>query len=126
LDNVDSVRLKNDLSDAAEPTQQATIRRGLWRKQGTVGTAHCSFVPQNPLAMPGWKKVKLQTVCSFNFLENDVIRRVHGRGRKVALLIEAYGPRMGMMRTINRHKFVEFEPKRKSAHCGKRKLRRDR
>jgi hypothetical protein len=50
-----------------------------------------------------------------------VIRRVHGRGRKLALLIEAYGPRMGMMRAINRHKFVEFEPKRKSPALGKRK-----
>jgi hypothetical protein len=28
------------LSDATEPMLQATIVRGLWRKQGTVGTTH--------------------------------------------------------------------------------------
>jgi len=33
--------------------------------------------------------------------------------------------RIGMMQAINRHKPVEFDPKRKSPHWGKRKLRRD-
>ena len=37
LDSVDPVRQKNDLSDATEPMLQATIVRGLWRKQGTTG-----------------------------------------------------------------------------------------
>jgi hypothetical protein len=32
---------------------------------------------------------------------------------------------MGMMQAINRHKPVEFDPKRKSPHWGKRKLARD-
>jgi hypothetical protein len=32
---------------------------------------------------------------------------------------------MGMMQAINRHKQVEFDPKRKSPHWGKRKLKRD-
>jgi hypothetical protein len=67
---------------------------------------------------PAGKKLSSKLCGSFNFLENDVIRRVHGRDRKVALLIEAYGPRMGMMRAINRHKFVEFDPKRKSPYWG--------
>ena len=33
--------------------------------------------------------------------------------------------RMGMMQAINRHKPEEFDPKRKSPHWGKRKLKRD-
>ena len=33
--------------------------------------------------------------------------------------------RIGMMQAINRHKLEEFDPKRKSPHWGKRKLRRD-
>jgi hypothetical protein len=34
--------------------------------------------------------------------------------------------RIGMLQAINRHKPVEFEPKRKSPHSGKRKRARDR
>jgi hypothetical protein len=34
--------------------------------------------------------------------------------------------RIGMMQVINRHKPVEFDPKRKSPHWGRRKLARDR
>jgi hypothetical protein len=34
--------------------------------------------------------------------------------------------RIGMMRAINRHKPVEFDPKRKSPHWGCRKAARDR
>jgi hypothetical protein len=34
--------------------------------------------------------------------------------------------RIGMMQAINRHKPVEFDPKRKSPHWEKRKLARDR
>ena len=30
----------NDLSDATEPLLRATIVRGMWRKQGSVGTTH--------------------------------------------------------------------------------------
>jgi hypothetical protein len=33
--------------------------------------------------------------------------------------------RIGVMRAINRHKPVGFDPKRKSPHWGKRKLKRD-
>jgi hypothetical protein len=44
LDDVDPVRQKNDLSDATEPMLPATIVRGLWRKQGTVGTTHLCLV----------------------------------------------------------------------------------
>jgi hypothetical protein len=33
--------------------------------------------------------------------------------------------RTGMMQAINRHKLEEFDPKRKSPHWGKRKLKRD-
>jgi hypothetical protein len=33
--------------------------------------------------------------------------------------------RMGMMQAINRHKVEEFDPKRKSPHWGRRKLKRD-
>jgi hypothetical protein len=33
--------------------------------------------------------------------------------------------RMGMMQAINRHGLVEFDPKQKSPHWGKRKLKRD-
>jgi hypothetical protein len=33
--------------------------------------------------------------------------------------------RIGMMQAINRHKPVEFDPKRKSPHWGRRKLARD-
>jgi hypothetical protein len=40
LDNVDPVRRKNDLSDVTEPMLQATIVRGLWRKQDAVVTTH--------------------------------------------------------------------------------------
>jgi hypothetical protein len=32
---------------------------------------------------------------------------------------------MGMMQAINRHNPEEFEPKQKSQHWGKRKLKRD-
>jgi hypothetical protein len=34
--------------------------------------------------------------------------------------------RMGMMQAINRHKPEVFDPKQKSPHWGKRKLKRDR
>ena len=33
--------------------------------------------------------------------------------------------RIGMMQAINRHKLEKFDPKRKSPHWGKRKLKRD-
>jgi hypothetical protein len=33
--------------------------------------------------------------------------------------------RIGVMQAINRHKPVEFDPKRKSPHWGNRKLKRD-
>jgi hypothetical protein len=33
--------------------------------------------------------------------------------------------RIGMMQAINRHRPEEFDPKRKSPHWGKRKLKRD-
>jgi hypothetical protein len=32
---------------------------------------------------------------------------------------------MGMLQAINRHKLAEFDPKQKSPHWGKRKLKRD-
>jgi hypothetical protein len=45
------------------------------------------------------------------------------------LVAETDGPtmfaRMGMMQAINRHKLEELDPKRKSPHWGKRKLKRD-
>jgi hypothetical protein len=33
--------------------------------------------------------------------------------------------RIGMLRALNRHVVREFNPDRKDAHCGKRKLKRD-
>jgi hypothetical protein len=49
--------------------------------------------------------------------------------RTAALYINLWRPtmfaRIGVMRAINRHKPVEFDPKRKSSHWGKRKLKRD-
>jgi hypothetical protein len=32
---------------------------------------------------------------------------------------------MGMLQAINRYKLAEFDPKQKSPHWGKRKLKRD-
>jgi hypothetical protein len=50
-------------------------------------------------------------------------------GRHALRHAENGGPlmftRMGMMRAINRHKVEEFDPKQKSPHWEKRKLRRD-
>jgi hypothetical protein len=50
--------------------------------------------------------------------------------REALILVAALGgptmfARIGVMQAINRHRPVEFDPKQKSPHWGKRKLKRD-
>jgi hypothetical protein len=58
------------------------------------------------------------------------MKQVQAAAHRVTEAAENGGPmgmfaRMGMMQAINRHKPEEFDPKRKSPHWGKRKVRRD-
>jgi hypothetical protein len=57
------------------------------------------------------------------------MKEVQAAAHCVTEAAENSGPmmfaRMGMMQAINRHKPVDFDPKRKNPHWGKRKLKRD-
>jgi hypothetical protein len=80
------------------------------RKLTTLKDAIAWLAKEVPKSEHGMKQVQAAAHCVTEAAENG-------------------GPllfaRMGMMQAINRHKPVEFEPKRKSLHWGKRKLRRD-
>jgi hypothetical protein len=80
------------------------------RKLVTLKDAIARLAKEAPKSDHGLKQVQAAADCVTEAAEND-------------------GPmmfaRMGMMLSINRHKTVEFNPKRKGPHWGKRKLARD-
>jgi hypothetical protein len=80
------------------------------RKLVTLKDAIAWLAKEIPKSDHGMKQVQAAAHCVTEAAENN-------------------GPmqfaRMGMMQAINRHKLVEFDPKQKSPHWGKSKLRRD-
>jgi len=57
------------------------------------------------------------------------LKEVQAAAHWVTEAVENVGPmmfaRMGMLEAINWHNLVEFDPKQKSPHWGKRKFKRD-
>lgn len=90
------------------------------------------FAP--PIKLPnGRKLVTLKDAIAWLAKEvpqsEHLMKEVQAAAHCVTDAAENGGPmmfaRMGMMQAINRHKLEEFDPKRKSTHWGKRKLKRD-
>ena len=90
------------------------------------------FAP--PIKLPGGGKlVTLKDAIAW--LAKEVpksehdMKEVQAAAHCVTEAAENGGPllfaRLGMMQAINRHKLEDFDPKRKSPHWGKRKLKRD-
>src|SRR5216684_3356251 len=87
-----------------------------------------------PIKLPDGKKL-VTLADAIAWLAKEVPNSEHGMKQVQAAAhcvteaAENGGPmmfaRMGMMQAINRHKPEEFDPKRKSPHWGKRKLKRD-
>lgn len=87
-----------------------------------------------PIPLPGGGKL-VMLKDAIAWLAKEVpksehsMKQVQAAAHCVTEAAENGGPmmfaRMGMMQAINRHKLVEFDPKRKSPHWGKRKLKRD-
>jgi hypothetical protein len=87
-----------------------------------------------PIKLPdGGRLVTLKDAIAWHAKEiprsEHLMKEVQAAAHCVTEAAENGGPmmfaRMGMMQAINRHKPVEFDPKRKSPHWGKRKLARD-
>ena len=87
-----------------------------------------------PIKLPDGKKlITLADVIAW--LAKEVpksehrMKQVQAAAHCVTEAAENDGPllfaRIGMMQAINRHKLEKFDPKRKSPHWGKRKLKRD-
>jgi hypothetical protein len=87
-----------------------------------------------PIKVPGGGKL-FTLQHAITWLAKEVPQSEHGMkevqaaAHCVTEAAENGGPmmfaRMGMMQAINRHRVEEFDPKRKSPHWGKRKLKRD-
>jgi len=87
-----------------------------------------------PIKLPNGKKlVTLKDAIAWLAKEvpksEHSMKEVQAAAHCVTEAAENGGPmmfaRMGMMQAINRHKIEEFDPKQKSPHWGKRKLKRD-
>jgi hypothetical protein len=87
-----------------------------------------------PIPLPGGGKlVTLQDAIAWLAKEiprsEHAMKQVQAAAHCVTEAAENGGPmmfaQMGMMQAINRHKVEEFDPKQKSPHWGKRKLKRD-
>jgi hypothetical protein len=87
-----------------------------------------------PIKLPnGGKLVTLKDAIAWLAKEipqsEHTMKEVQTSAHCVTEAAENGGPmmfaRMGMLQAINRHKPVEFDPKRKSPHWGKRKLKGD-
>jgi hypothetical protein len=87
-----------------------------------------------PIELPGGGKlVTLKDAIAWLAKEipqsEHLMKEVQAAAHCVTEAAENDGPmmfaRMSMMQAINRHKPVEINPKQKSPHWGKRKLRRD-
>jgi hypothetical protein len=87
-----------------------------------------------PIVLPGGGKLfTLKDAIAWLAKEipqsDHLMKEVQAAAHCVTEAAENNGPmqfaRMGMMQAINRHNLVEFDPKQKSPHWGKRKLKRD-
>jgi hypothetical protein len=83
-----------------------------------------------PIKLPdGGRLVMLKDAIAWLAKEvpqsEHLMKQVQAAAHCVTEAAENGGPvmfaRMGMMQAINRHKLVEFDPKQKSPHGGKRK-----
>jgi hypothetical protein len=90
------------------------------------------FAP--PITLPnGRKLVTLKDAIAWLAKEipqsERLMKKVQAAAHCVTEAAENNGPMifagMGMMQAINQHRPVEFDPKRKSPHWGRRKLKRD-